>query len=248
MYNDFDNEGSSPPRAIRYSCVRCKNIESAGASSCQNCGSHLEEVPEPLIDLGVDLQKLDQGVELLSVHRVLAKYATQCNVSFQLGENELTPEQVFQPESLLPIVSIEALRIWHTISQRPGSVAANDKDTFEVEFKAQPDAFFPYSSYPPAIGTDTTSTLRLLTFVLAARRVFGMAENSRINLAPFLTEWQNIDWSSDVLPDIPIPKNFDATFMQREFLPNAVQKNSDVATGINIEDSSQQNPFASQNS
>ena len=237
---DFDK----PLGASRQSCESCGYVAVTSDPRCSICGGEMANAPTPLIDLGIDINSVEQGAEALSVHRVLARYAGQCNIRFTLGDNDLTPEQIFQPEALLPVISIEALRIWQTISQRPGHTMRHD-DTMHVEFRDAGDGFFPYSAYPPGIGHDASSTLRLLTFVLASRRVLGMVENTKIDLVPFLTEWNKIDWSSDSLPDIPIPSQFDPTFMQREFITTTSKPQNQPAKNS---ESIAANPFASQNS
>ena len=197
-----------------------------------------------MVDLGIDLDLISEGVQALSVHRLLARYAQVCNIEFSFGDHKLQTDQVFQPESMLPIISIEAMRIWQSVEHRPGRPASN-VDTLEVEFDDSIDGFFPLASYPAAIGSDTTSTLRLLVFVLAARRVLGMKENSKIDLARYISKWDQINWEGETLPEIPIPEGFDLGFQHREFTTQRViqqQVASEIVTPV-----AAINPFASQN-
>jgi len=69
------------------------------------------------------------------------------------------------------------------------------------------------------VGSDVSSTLRLLVFILAARRVLGLTENARIDLVPFIAQWDKIEWDGETIPQIPVPEGFDLNFQMKEFVP-----------------------------
>lgn len=154
----------------------------------------------------------------LAVHRVLAQYLNRCGIRFTYAGNPLAPEQLLQPEGLLPVIAIEAMRIWQLLSHRPGA-EPDRHDTFQVEFSDAVDgAFFPLAAYPALIGSDTTSTFRLLVFLLAMRRVLGLKEGQTIDLRGYVDAWDRLDWTNDTLPDIPIPEGYDLQYQLQEFL------------------------------
>ena len=224
--------------ATRYRCVSCGHQDfTTVVDGCPICSGRM------LADLGVELDQLIEGADLLSVHRVLARYAQVCNIEFSLGDHKIRSEQVFQPEAMLPIISIEAMRIWQSVEHRPGQ-KPSDRDTLDVDFDDSLEGFFPLAAYPAAIGPDTTSTLRLLVFLLAARRVLGMKENSKIDLVRYISKWDQIDWEGDTLPEIPIPEGFDLGFQHREFVTQKVSQQQTakvIPTSVTVV-----NPFASQ--
>lgn len=239
MYDSNIETASSAPLM---QCARCGHMETTtGHSECSICAGQLR-VPLPsTIDLGIDLGAIAEGVDAIPVHRILARYAQCCDITFTLGENALSPEQIFQPEAILPVVSIEALRIWQSIERRPGQTPL-DEDTLGVEFREVNDGFFKYSAYPADIGADLSSTLRMLVFLLAARRTLGMVEGQKIDLAPRIALWDKIDWGSDILPDIPVPEGFDALFHHHEFASRPMQpKHNELQSTAAVP-----SPFASQ--
>jgi len=229
------NTDSTP---LRYKCVSCgQSAMNPDGDQCSICSGLL------LADFDVDLDALTEGAEALSVSRVLARYTEVCGIEFALGENKLRAWQVFQPESILPVISIEAMRLWQCI-EHPAWKAPLATDTLEVEFEKVSEGFFPMASYPAAIGSDISSTLRLLVFVLAARRVLGLKENSTIDLVPYISKWDNINWEGEELPDIPIPEGFDLGFQHREFATHKTIQHHRESNPTALP--SVINPFASQ--
>lgn len=183
---------------------------------CSICSGDLVPPLASRIDLGIDLEKINEGVQALSVHRVLAHYARIMNVEFVLSDSPLTAMQVFQPEAIMPVVSLEALRIWQTLEHRPGTPLSG-LDSLEVQFRENREGFFPLSAYVPAIGSDFTSSLRMMVFCLAARHVLGMVENRKIDLFPLIAQWDKINWDSSDLPEITVSSSFDGNFRSKEF-------------------------------
>lgn len=239
MYETENEQSTINPTLMQ--CAHCGHIEAmTSMGDCSICSGELRPQLPQTMDLDVDLAELTEGVTALPVHRVLARYAQCCDVQFTLGENPITPEQVFQPETLMPVIAIEALRIWQSLERRPGSAPLDD-DSMQIEFKQVEDGFFEYSAYPPHIGSDLTSTLRMLVFLLAARRVLGMVEGEKIDLIPKISLWENIDWSSDLLPDIPMPADYKGDFHYKEF-PNRLRKQKESPWSA----AAAPNPFASQ--
>lgn len=197
-------------------------------------------------------QSSDQGVNLFDfdklfheedffiessypVHRLLARYVRQVGVTFKIGDHTLDPEQVFQPEALLPIVALDAERIWGDLCSRPARPSLKD-DSLMTEFESAREGFFPLSAHPVDIKNDLSSTLRMLSYILAARRVFSLKENQTIELTPYLSAWRSIDWTQNTLPQIPTPESFDREFFKNEFKTKEVEKPKRRAS-----------PFASQN-
>jgi len=160
--------------------------------------------------------------EIISIQRVLARYVEINNIKFTLDGIKLHAEQVFQPECLLPVIALEANRIWQQLSKHPDSIIAHAGELGEEYLKSQDHgSYFPYIVRTPAVVDDASSTLRLLTFVLSARRLLGLKENQTIDLFPHIKQWDHIDWEgarkSGEMPDIPIPEGFDLDFQKTEF-------------------------------
>lgn len=240
MQESYHLETSFGFSAVQLQCEQCGTLDPTGQlSACQLCGGQMQQALPPAMDLGVDLASLTEGVDALSVHRVLARYAHVCDVSFCLGQNDLTPEQVFQPESMMPVIAIDALRIWQSLERRPGAEPL-EADSLQVEFHPVEGGFFKYSAFAPAIGSDLTSTLRLLVFLLAARRVLGMVPGQKIDLTPRILMWDKINWDTDVLPELHITDDYDPMFHHLEFaLVGGAHKPAPT-------NASADNPFASQ--
>lgn len=199
-------------------CLKCGSR--GQGETCTVCaGPLVSQEDAPIIRLNLD--RIIEGAPIFSAHRLLAGYAKSCHVKFEVHQNAIAAQTVFQPEFIMPVVSIEALRIWksiHGASQEQCSLVT-EADKSLVRFKKQPDSLFPLCAYSPDIGQDHGSLLRMLTLCLAARHVLGMVENSTINLSPYIAAWDKIDWAfSDRLPEVVMPAEFDGEFKQREFV------------------------------
>lgn len=212
----------------RFQCALCGHTEEdvPDSNTCRICaGEMLPPVPMA-VELGLDLGSLTRGADSLSIHRVLAQYANCCGIQFFLGDTRLRSEQLFQPEAVMPVIALEAMRLWQSIEQRPGTPAA-PFDSLEITFSESSNGFFPLAAYPPPVGSDVSSTLRLLVFILAARRVLGLTENARIDLVPFIAQWDKIEWDGETIPQIPVPEGFDLNFQMKEFVtPRATSPTS----------------------
>lgn len=157
----------------------------------------------------------------LSVPRVLALYVKKNQINFTLEGNPLPPELVYSPEMVMPIICIEAMRLWQSMERPANSVMPFERPADEslgVTFVESRKSFFPLSAHPPVLDQSITSTLRLLCFNLANRRVFSLKENTPVELAPFIEAWAGIDWYQDTISDIPVPKEFNARFFHEEFV------------------------------
>jgi len=163
--------------------------------------------------------------ELLSTQRILTNYAKINNIKFTVGGQPVLAEQVFQPECLMPIISLEANRIWHMLGQ---SCVTGSKDPDQMgdlgaiyERDENGYGYFGCISHPPAIADDVTSTMRLLTFLYATRRVLALKENHTIDLLPYIKAWDTINWDladqTREMPEIPLPEEFDLEFQMSEF-------------------------------
>lgn len=229
-----------PPEAefegLALECVKCRTVQPAdslttgwrsgvdsAAPGCIFCGGELRPTLPPIKSLGVDLSNFVEASGALPVHRVLSRYAECCNVKFSLGENPIDTSRVFQPEAVLPVIAIEAMRIWQSLERRPGE-ASPSKNTLGVRLVRRSDSFFRLSAEVQDIGSDTLSTLRLLVFTLASRRVLGLAEGERIDISPRLAMWETINWESHGLAEIPMPPDFDPKVFQREFIRSEEQR------------------------
>jgi len=155
----------------------------------------------------------------LEVHRLLGHYAEQLGVEFYVGENRIETAQVFQPEAMMPIIALDAMRIWQDISVRPGQRAFPMEDSLHTEFIPTTGAFFPVAAHPDAVRDDPSATLRMLVFLLATRRVLGLRPNQKVDLLMLIRTWDKIDWESPTLPELPRPPEFDAKLFQHEFEP-----------------------------
>jgi len=168
--------------------------------------------------------------EAVSIQRVLARYVEVNNIQFTIGGGtRLRAEQVFQPECLMPIVALEANRIWQMLAKHPNSSMGVEGRLGAVYARDQNEnSYFPYIAHPPVIGDDITSTMRLLVFLLSARRVLGLKENQTIDLYPHIRQWDSIDWEgaqeSGEVPEIPLPEGFDLDFQRKEFISDLQRK------------------------
>jgi len=109
------------------------------------------------------------------------------------------------------------------LAKRPSSVTEGEGDLGSVYERDKKEvSYFPFIAYPPVVGDDVTSTMRLLVFLLSARRILGLKENQKIDLLPYIKQWDKIDWDavleSAEMPDIPVPDGFDLNFQMKEFL------------------------------
>jgi hypothetical protein len=228
---EFINHADGGTFVGNFRCVLCGREESEVAMKCIECGGELTlDAPLPGSSILGDPEgdSIDLGLEKLSVHRVLSKYVSTCNITFSLGSNKLPVEQIFNPEALMPIISVEALRIWQIISHRQG-FPLDAVDTMQIEFRQVSNTYFPIAAYPVGIGSDIASSFRLLAFLLATRHVFGLRENSKIDLLPFLNVWSQINWDSEDLPEIPLPSVFDPAFRLSEFIDRTTEQSSPLS-------------------
>jgi len=163
--------------------------------------------------------------ELLSTQRILTNYVKINNIKFMVGTQPVLAEQVFQPECLMPIISLEANRIWHMMGQSCVMKSRNSEQMGDLGAVYEHDAdgygYFGCIAHPPAIAGDVTSTMRLLTFLYATRRVLALKENHTIDLQPYIKAWDAIDWDlanqTREIPEIPLPEEFDQEFQMNEF-------------------------------
>lgn len=162
----------------------------------------------------------DRPAFSLSIYRLLSHYADTNGNTFLLAGNPVPSQTVFSPEMLLPVVALEAMRIWQTI-ERPANDISYPIDPLDeslgLTFMESETSFFPLSVQTPSLTQDITSSLRLLCFNLASRRVFALQEGESIDLEPLLEEWKHIDWYAETISDIPVPKDFNSNFMRNEF-------------------------------
>ena len=197
-------------------CTKCGTKAELGLVECATCASPLS-LGEEISALSMNLDDLLEGAPVLSVHRVLANYTKACNVSFVIHNTPMLAEQIFQPEFIMPVVSIEALRIWKSLKGESNQVLVQE-DSSMVQFVKGAEGLFPLSAYCPGVGQDPSSVLRLMTFCLSVRHVFGLVEKSTIELTPFISQWDKIDWTfTDKLPEVWMPEDYDASFKDREF-------------------------------
>lgn len=178
----------------------------------------------------------------LDIHRVLYHYSKQCDVRFHLAGNPVEPSQVFGKNQFLPIIGIDAMRVWHSLQQNAKGKKAIGDQPFNAYVRPDPKGLFGMQCQPSAITNDLTSTLRLLVWTLSARRVMGLRLNADIDLEQRILAWNEqrlvIDWNEPLLPQIPLPKDMDADFFMREFIP--VQK--DEAAHSNLMKTTGQSP------
>lgn len=226
-------------------CKLCQaKAESINEGFCPRC----YEVWEQLNNPGVNIELSPDAAlkrPALTLHSVLARYTESCGVKFTLDGTEVRADQIFQPEVIMPVIAIEALRIWRDLAHTGSSEHKN----FGIQFVPNDsDGFFPYAAYCSSIQNDISSTLRLLTCTLATRRVLALKENETIELKPFVTVWDTMDWHAQEIADIPIPEDFDAKFQHTEF-KNHTGKHKNIETmagGASVQDTGLYNPFASQ--
>lgn len=161
----------------------------------------------------------------LSIYRLLAQYAETNNNTFLLEGNPISSHIIYSPEMLLPVVALEAMRIWQTMERPANSVepmGIQVDESLGVTFIESESSFFPLAAYTPPLTQNLASSMRLLCFNLANRRVFALKEGEAIDLAPFLDAWKDIDWYSEAINDLPVHKDFNAAFMQNEFTEKRV--------------------------
>lgn len=169
----------------------------------------------------------DKNVPLsYSIERLLAHYAEENGNRFLVEGSPIPSQTVFSPEMLLPVVALEAMRLWQSLERPANSIEPfkeNPDESLGVTFMEVESSFFPLAAYPPLLVKSnnsthsTASSLRLLCFSLASRRVFALKEGQDINLTPLIDAWSEIDWYGDAIKDIPIHDSFDTAFMKNEF-------------------------------
>lgn len=158
----------------------------------------------------------------LQVHRVLYHYCQSCQVSFELGGNTIHPSQVLGQNQFLPIVGLDAMRVWQTLGQGASFSKLGITDSFNADLSPDPRGLFGMSCTPPSIQSDLTSTLRLLVWTLSARRVLGLKLNATVDLSKLVSAWNRnqfqIKWDDPILPQIPVPDDFDPEYFTNEFM------------------------------
>lgn len=162
------------------------------------------------------VSKQPTGSQYLSIPRILAGYVSLCGIKFTVNGKIVDPYNIYSPEMFMPVVGLEALRLWHNLGQAKGEDLSK---SLQITFAQTPDGLFPLSAHTALIKRGCLlSTLRLLCFNLANRRVFALKENESIELQPFIDTWRNeIDWNSAVVKPLPVPEVYDGNFLNREF-------------------------------
>lgn len=165
------------------------------------------------------LERTENKNRLLSVPRILAQYTKKNGNRFFLQGREIVDSHfIYSPEMFMPIVALEAMRLWQSI-EKPAHSEAEYDDSLGIVFSESESSFFPLAAHPPLIHSDSLlSTLRLLCFNLANRRVFALKENADIQLDSFVMAWKDINWYSDTIDEIPVPEDYDNQFLQNEFV------------------------------
>lgn len=173
----------------------------------------------------------------LCIYRLLAQYTKTNGNTFFLEGNPIESHLIYSPEMLLPVVALEAMRLWQSL-ERPANSIVPLEESLGVVFLESDTSFFPLAAYPPAVTQDLPSSLRLLCFNLANRRVFALKEGENIDLGPYLEVWKHIDWYSDIIVDLPVHKTFNSAFMRDEFsqkLAKQIDQKPKVASPFNSE-------------
>lgn len=179
---------------------------------CPQCGG---------VGTGIQLSgKAPQApLAALQVHRILGRYIQKMGVSLSVGENAIDEISIMRPESILPVVTLDALRIWNDLGSQLGVLVEGQSDSLGVDIESNDAAYFLVSATPAPIGQDIGSTLRLLTYVLATRRVLGLHEGQHIDLLPLMRTWDEIRWDTPngELPEVPLAAGYDRKIFFHEF-------------------------------
>ena len=118
----------------------------------------------------------------ISVTRALTLYARQQGCQFTVG-GEIEPALVVMaPEACLCVLALHADSKCRELLGRPLS---------GVELRADPAAMLGvYAAVDPLTGDDS-SALRIVLFTHAAKEIFGIAKNLRIECAPIYEAYRD---------------------------------------------------------
>lgn len=184
---------------------------------------HTSEDNPVSIDFDAGIVSKPKPVVNLDVQRVLYHYAEQCNVQFFLAGNKIKASQVFGLNQFLPVIGLDAMRIWHSLQQNSTGRRVTGDQPLNAHVEADPNGLFGMRCRPVSIQNDLTSTLRLLVWTLSARRVMGLRLNAHVDLNKRVQAWDAqqfvINWNDPILPQIPFPDDMDSEFFLHEFEP-----------------------------
>lgn len=138
-------------------------------------------------------------------HRVLARYAEQCNVTFTVAGQPMPHSAVFMPELFLPVIIAHGYRIWQRMAFNEGDQV--DTKSFGAVVHDCSDALFGVSATcAPIKHGEISSTLRLLALTKAAEEVLLIERDKQIQLDEFIDQFQKLDWDQG-LPQIKLTRS-----------------------------------------
>lgn len=147
-------------------------------------------------------EELFNPPETFETHRILARYAEQANVQFEVAGQPMPASAVFMPELFLPVVVAQAYRIWNRMSVNEDG--QTEPDALGAYVFDCADALFGVSAAcAPIRAADMTSTLRMLALTKATQEVFLLDSDKPVQLDQFIEQYQQLDWS-DGLPALKL--------------------------------------------
>lgn len=173
-------------------------------------------------------------------HRVLARYAEQCNVTFTVAGQPMPHSAVFMPELFLPVIIAHGYRIWQRMAFNDGE--QDDTKSFGAVVHDCSDALFGVSANcAPIKHGEIASTLRLLALTKAAEEVLLIERDKQIQLDEFIDQFQKLDWEQG-LPQIKLTRSLMGEhFRGLPWYEHSVKHNDILVTELDSsEDTSQE--------
>lgn len=172
----------------------------------------------------------------LESHRVLARYAEQCNVTFTVAGQPMPHSAVFMPELFLPVIIAHGYRIWQRMSFNDDE--HGDTKSFGAVVYDCSDALFGVSATcAPIRHGDILSTLRILALTKAAEEVLLIERDKQIHLDDFIDQFQKLDWD-DGLPQITLTRSLmGEQFRGLPWYSQGERHNESLVSDLNSSDS-----------
>jgi len=117
----------------------------------------------------------------ISISRALAMHAAQLRCRFLVNGDEEPALVLLSPEVFLPVVALHADMQARNLAGTP----------LGVRFREDDQSLLGVSVDVPNLCGDEASVLRLLFFADAAKKIFGLHEDARIECAPVFEAYQH---------------------------------------------------------
>lgn len=165
-------------------------------------------------------------------HRVLARYAEQCNVTFTVAGQPMPHSAVFMPELFLPVIIAHGYRIWQRMAFNDDGDQGDTKSFGAVVHDCSDALFGVSATCAPIKHGEIASTLRLLALTKAAEEVLLIERDKQIQLDAFIDQFQKLEWDQG-LPQIKVTRSLMGEhFRGLPWYEQGEQYNTTLATKI----------------